>query len=192
MLGFVLLCYLIGTFLGFGYLALERPWARQALGLFLALVFVVLDAVLVSAIPDATTTQRGLVASLVAIPLGALNQICKTRLGSGASAITGNLQGAVGMAWERVDAWVHHVSSSSSLGHEAVLTPAAPVLFLLGALAGTAIERAIDYSLTPLAPLFLLGLWASAEKIDGPKQLLGRREKPAAPTASRFTLALSL
>ena len=195
MLCFVLACYLIGTAVGIGYLRIAHPWARQSLGLLLALVFVGIDVALVSGVPDATSTQRGLVASLVAIPLGALNQICKVRLGTGATAMTGNLQGAVGMVVARVDTW-YRGALGPSLGHDAMLTPLAPILFFLGAFAGIWIERAVDYSLTPLSPLFVLGLWASADVVDVPEQLLGRRrssnQTKSAGTGRRFTLALDL
>lgn len=190
---FVLTCYLIGTALGIGYLALQRPWAQRALGLVLALVFVALDALLVSGIPDGTRTERGLAACLVAIPLAALNQITKARLGLGAVAMTGNLQGAVGMVWERVDTWYHHRQAATQAGHLAWLKYAAPVLFFVGALAGSGLERAIDYSLTPLAPLFVAGLWASeGAAAEAPVEAPKADRTGAAPTKGRFTLRLDL
>ena len=193
VLALVLACYLIGTAVGRGYLVLEQqPWTRRALGLVLALAFVGIDVLLVTAIPDATRTQRGLVASVVAIPLAALNEITKVRLGVGSVAMTSNLQDTVDLAWDRADAWWHHVMLSP-LGHRAMLTPAEPMLFLLGALTGAAIQQAIDYSLTPLAPLFLLGLWASApeQALPPPPRPPMPRPRPAS-TRTRFTLALDL
>jgi len=193
----VLACYLVGTAIGRGYLALERQtWSRRTLGLVLALVFVGLDALLVSGLPDdATRTQRGLVASIVAIPLAALNEITKARLGIGSAAMNTNLQDAVDLAWDRADAWWHR-GMLSPLGHRAMLTPAEPVLFFVGALVGSAIEQAVDYSLTPLAPLFLLGLWASAPEEPRtpprpPTPTPAPRPRPTS-TKARFTLALDL
>ena len=198
VLAFVLVCYLIGTAIGIGYLALaKQAWTQRALGLVLTLVFVALDAILVSGIPNGTQTERGLVACLVAIPLAALNQITKARLGLGAVAMTGNLQGAVDMMWHRVDTWFHHQQAATHAGHLARLKYAAPVLFLVGALAGAGLERAIDYSLTPLAPLFVAGLWASEAPDEAATDAAAKadpRRPRAAPTttAQRFTLRLDL
>jgi len=159
---FVIGCYLVGTACGALYLALPRAGPRPAFALLLAGIFVAIDAALVSGMPDGTDLQRALIASLVAIPLGSFNQVTMVRIGLQASALTSCLQGSVNLAIERAQHWYRN-TAPPPMAHRSMLVPMIPVVFVLGALAGIGIEGAVAYSLTPIAPLFLIGLWATEE-----------------------------
>ena len=136
---------------------------RWAFALALSTVFIVLDVLLVEALPDADAALRSFVVSFSALPLGALFAVSKHALGMPANAMTDNLARDVDRVMRRLWSWrrASPDGPDPALTHEDGLAFLLPVLFTLGGVAGVEIERNLDYALSVLSPGFALGLFVA-------------------------------
>jgi len=176
---------------------IEALSVRWASALALASTFVLLDVLLVEALPDADAPVRALVASCSAIPLGCLFAVTKDRIGMPASAMTGTLARDVQRVMRRLGAWRGAGAEDAGMTHEDWLAVALPVLFTAGAVLGVEMERHVQYALSLLAPGLALGLYvadlapraadataAAATSLDG-QPLTATGARATGPTTGR-------
>lgn len=156
----VVLNFVLGTAVGLLYLSLQSRLSRAVLALVLAAVFVAVDGFLMGPLEDETTVVRALVCGVVAVPLGALNYVTKRRLHVATSEQTDNVQASVRIARDTVRGMWEDGLTLSMPSHD-LLTPAIPIVFVLGGIAGVGLDQTMDYSLGLVAPVFLFGLYAS-------------------------------
>lgn len=155
--------YALGVALGFLYVRIETKALRWAFALALSAVFVVLDVILVEALPDADAALRSFVVAFSALPLGALFAVSKTALGMPANAMTANLARDVDRVMRRLWSWRRASPNGpdAALSHEDVLAFLLPVLFTAGGVAGVELERHVLYALSVLSPGFALGIFVA-------------------------------
>lgn len=184
--------YALGAALGFLYVHVETKGLRWAFVLTLSSVFIVLDVLLVEALPDADAALRSFVVSFSALPLGALFAVSKNVLGMPANAMTGNLARDVERAMRRLRSWSRASADGpdAALTHEDKLAFLLPVLFTAGGVAGAEIERNLDYALSVLSPGFALGLFVAS--VRAPDRERAPQRLVAATTGARRSVRFVL
>lgn len=192
--------YAVGVALGLVYVRVETRGVRWTFALALAGIFVLLDVLLVEALPDTDASLRALVASCSAVPLGALFAVTKDRIGMPACAMTGTLARDVERAMRRLGTWRSaDDAEDGGLTHEDWLAFVLPLLFTTGAVLGVEMERHVQYALSLLSPGLALGLYiadlaprtAASSVENRPLAATGIRAAGAS-TATRLRFRLDL